>query len=160
MFSIFAPKTAPSPKITKVEKKHSTYSQFIRSLDKKEVQEVVFKPNSGIAEYLTKDGEVVDAQSRRQSGIVEIVHPLRRGRSNQPGPPAGIFPRKLFNFSRGVFLLRPPPFHVWHDEGWRWWRSHDATRIRHGPRSHHPPLRRRGHRQRKERIGGNRDVPP
>ena len=62
MFSIFAPKTAPSPKITKVEKKHSTYSQFIRSLDKKEVQEVVFKPNSGIAEYLTKEGEVVDAK--------------------------------------------------------------------------------------------------
>src|SRR6056300_51598 len=34
----------------------------MRSLDKKEIQEVVFKPNSGIAEYLTKEGEVGDAQ--------------------------------------------------------------------------------------------------
>lgn len=64
MFSLTAPplKISETPAKQKVEPRHVTYSQFIRKLEKKDMDQVVFRPNSGVAVFLTKDGEVGDAQ--------------------------------------------------------------------------------------------------
>lgn len=47
----------PPPKRVSV-----SYSQFVRSLDDRRIAEVVYKPNSSLVSFLTKEGDVGDAQ--------------------------------------------------------------------------------------------------
>ena len=74
MFSIIHPPKAPPVKVgTMKDPEHYTYTQFVRKLKSKELQEVVLKPSVGRVLFLEKNGEVGDAQVVPNPALWELV---------------------------------------------------------------------------------------
>ena len=74
MFAITAPKQAPPVKIgTLKDPEHFTYTQFVKKLKTKELQEVVLKPNTSQVLFLEKDGNVGDAQVLSNPSLWELL---------------------------------------------------------------------------------------
>ena len=74
MFSITHPTKAPPVKVgTMKDPEHYTYTQFVRKLKSKELQEVVLKPNVSRVLFLEKNGEVGDAQVVSNPALWELV---------------------------------------------------------------------------------------
>ena len=75
MFAIAHPTNAAPPvKVgTPKDPEHFTYTQFVRKLKTKELQEVVLKPNTGQVLFLEKDGNVGDAQVLSNPSLWELL---------------------------------------------------------------------------------------
>ena len=74
MFAITHPTTAPPVKVGTVkDPEHFTYTQFVRKLKTKELQEVVLKPNTSQVLFLEKDGNIGDASVISNPTLWELL---------------------------------------------------------------------------------------
>jgi len=75
MFSLFN-KTAPSLKVatTPPEKKHETYTGFVRKLKNGQLDEVIIQPNTSRAFFLEKDGTQGDAQVLSNPSLWQLIN--------------------------------------------------------------------------------------
>jgi len=75
MFTIFN-KTAPPVKVTTTppEKKHDTYTGFVRKLKTGQLDEVIIQPNTSRAFFLEKDGTLGDAQVVSNPSLWQLIN--------------------------------------------------------------------------------------